>query len=429
MKNVLMLTFSWPPRPGTGTWRPLKFAKYLPSFGWTPTVLTARGWGRQDRRFLPAEGWDGCRALDVMPWGDDLLARWISWPLAPLAAALGKNRTWLEETLAWRTRRWLTYPTPGTDFNRWILPFVAEALRHVRSGKYDVVYVTSPPDCMALAAGLLSRLTLVPMVIDFRDPWSQNFEAFYTGVRHRLSRILECWSIRHAARLVTVTEKQATNLAELSPASAGKIKCISNGFDHEDIPPASVYQRGPRCVVALMGTSYDRWEDLFEAIRRCAESSAEFARQFTFLWMGVNHGAETAAREAGVEENVELLPPVPHDEALLRAAQSDALWLEGPMKPGADYVTRSKTYEYLALGRPIIGTATADTALRTLAERASECRLITSRDPADIADLLMDTFTQWQRGDYRMASDADYIAQFRRDVLTGKLAKLLDEIA
>ena len=101
MKNVLMLTFSWPPRPGTGTWRPLKFAKYLPRYGWTPTVLTACGWGRQDRRFLPAEGWDGCRAFDVMPWGDDMLARWISWPLAPLATVLGKNRKWLEETIAW----------------------------------------------------------------------------------------------------------------------------------------------------------------------------------------------------------------------------------------------------------------------------------------------------------------------------------------
>jgi hypothetical protein len=40
MKKVLILTYYWPPAGGPGVQRVLKFAKYLPQFGWEPIILT-----------------------------------------------------------------------------------------------------------------------------------------------------------------------------------------------------------------------------------------------------------------------------------------------------------------------------------------------------------------------------------------------------
>ena len=40
MKNVLVITYYWPPSGGAGVQRWLKFVKYLPEFGWMPTVYT-----------------------------------------------------------------------------------------------------------------------------------------------------------------------------------------------------------------------------------------------------------------------------------------------------------------------------------------------------------------------------------------------------
>ena len=40
MKKVLLITYYWPPAGGAGVQRVLKFAKYLPQFGWIPIVLT-----------------------------------------------------------------------------------------------------------------------------------------------------------------------------------------------------------------------------------------------------------------------------------------------------------------------------------------------------------------------------------------------------
>ncbi|MEP2026729.1 MAG: glycosyl transferase, partial [Reichenbachiella sp.] len=39
-KKVLIITYYWPPSGGGGVQRWLKFAKYLPQFGWEPIVFT-----------------------------------------------------------------------------------------------------------------------------------------------------------------------------------------------------------------------------------------------------------------------------------------------------------------------------------------------------------------------------------------------------
>lgn len=40
MNRVLIITYYWPPSGGAGVQRWLKFAGYLPSYGWEPVILT-----------------------------------------------------------------------------------------------------------------------------------------------------------------------------------------------------------------------------------------------------------------------------------------------------------------------------------------------------------------------------------------------------
>ena len=39
-KRVLIITYYWPPSGGSGVQRWLKFAKYLPQYGWEPVIYT-----------------------------------------------------------------------------------------------------------------------------------------------------------------------------------------------------------------------------------------------------------------------------------------------------------------------------------------------------------------------------------------------------
>ena len=47
MKKVLVIVYYWPPSGGAGVQRWLKFVKYLPQFGWQPTVITTTN-GEED---------------------------------------------------------------------------------------------------------------------------------------------------------------------------------------------------------------------------------------------------------------------------------------------------------------------------------------------------------------------------------------------
>ena len=40
MKRVLIISYYWPPTGGSGVQRWVKFAKYLPQYGWQPVVYT-----------------------------------------------------------------------------------------------------------------------------------------------------------------------------------------------------------------------------------------------------------------------------------------------------------------------------------------------------------------------------------------------------
>lgn len=42
MRRVLLITYHFPPRPASGSLRPMGLAKHLPRYGWEPIVLTPR---------------------------------------------------------------------------------------------------------------------------------------------------------------------------------------------------------------------------------------------------------------------------------------------------------------------------------------------------------------------------------------------------
>ena len=48
MNKVLMIAYIFPPLRGAGIQRTVKFAKYLPEFGWDPVILTVMEYPREE---------------------------------------------------------------------------------------------------------------------------------------------------------------------------------------------------------------------------------------------------------------------------------------------------------------------------------------------------------------------------------------------
>src|SRR5262245_20597558 len=134
-KRVLMIAYHYPPEgSSSGVLRALKFSKYLPSYGWTPHVLTLKQsfYANRDEELL----------------GD-----------VPRAAVVHRTPG-LDSArhLAVRGRHWSALSVPDRLLP-W-LPFaVWRGLRVIRQASIHALYSTSPPATAHLIAATLKSLT------------------------------------------------------------------------------------------------------------------------------------------------------------------------------------------------------------------------------------------------------------------------------
>jgi len=94
---------------------------------------------------------------------------------------------------------------------------------------------------------------------------------------------------------------------------------------------------------------------------------------------------ESLARQAGIADRVRILGPKSHREALSILAGADAVMLAGAAGSGAELQIPNKLYEYLALRRPILTLAAANSPVRTILRDAAANAVVC--EPGDEAAL------------------------------------------
>ena len=158
-RRALALAYYFPPLAGGGVQRTLKHVKYLPAAGFETIVLTTRlTWSPLRDTTLSAEvpvGTVVIRAPEIpvqlIKWGLHGVLRRARLP-TKATAYIG----WPDETAGW---------VPAATWH---------ALRAVRRYRPDVLYSTSSPVSAHLVALMVSRVTGIPWVADFRDAWTEN---------------------------------------------------------------------------------------------------------------------------------------------------------------------------------------------------------------------------------------------------------------
>ncbi|MGI9174359.1 MAG: glycosyltransferase, partial [Rhodothermales bacterium] len=148
MKRVLFVTYYFPPSGGSGVQRALKFAKYLPHFGWEPTILTVRP---EDAAYPDL---DATLSRDVPP--GLRVERTRAWdPYALYARLQGKVKSetvgvgFVGEGTMNRTQRfarWLRANVFLPDARVGWVPFaLCRGSTLLEDGSYDAILTTGPP--------------------------------------------------------------------------------------------------------------------------------------------------------------------------------------------------------------------------------------------------------------------------------------------
>ena len=181
MPKVLMIAYHFYPDLEVGAVRSVKFARYLPEFGWEPYVLTTDlcHIPKQDKSPL---GFD-CSIYRVSKWptiddGYMWLKKRIRSPQPSMNAAAEQSKqiTKADNQIPPAPPFWKRFisslsQTPDENIG-WLIPAAREAARLIKKHRINVIYTSGPPHTCHLVGLSAKLLTGRKLVVDFRDPWT-----------------------------------------------------------------------------------------------------------------------------------------------------------------------------------------------------------------------------------------------------------------
>lgn len=386
MKRVLLITRAFPPQPSPGALRPGYLAKYLPEFGWEVTVVT-----RPTGASAPVQ-------------------------VASVMAAPSRMRRILG-----RARDTLAFPD---DYAAWIPVAVASGLRAMRGRRFDAILSTALPMSAHVAAWILSRASGTPWIADYRDAWSGNPYMPWGPVKASLERSFERCMIKSAARVTTISDGLAKQLAE---THCREVMAIPNGYDPAEWPEA---EPAPPSAFSLIytGNLYDGKrspETLFRALRELRDEGNAAGEAIVHFYSANNIGLSAMAQRYGIETQIRLHGLAPRADVLQHQRDSAVLLILLNTDPKTKDETGSKFLEYLGARRPMLVCGPPESIMRAMVE---SCRLgWFASDAPQVKQALCTAYARFTAGEAAWHADTATLPT-ARDLARG-FASQLDSVS
>lgn len=426
MKKVLIITYYWPPAGGGGVQRWLKFAKYLPEFGWQPVIYTPENpdYPIYDETLLQEVStsvevvkcpiWEPYRALRKISKTDNTISA-------------GFIRAEKKVKFSTRVISWIRGNLIIPDARRfWISPSTTFLVNYLKDHPVDAIISTGPPHSMHLIAKKVAKKTGIPWLADFRDPWvnmdnADKFQmsSFARNIHARLERSV----VKSAAQVVTVGWHWSENYAKIR---GKKVPVITNGFDHTDFENLN-YPKESRFILGHYGTFGDdrNPQALWDAIEELRKEDPAFARDFYLELVGPT--------DVEVLDSVKRMPfadrllyeaYVKHDEAIKRMKQAAVLLVIINQNSNQEGRITGKIFEYLACDNPILGVGSPTSDCARVIHEAQAGEMISFDDKKGLKAFLQKAFEERNASNKRNSD----VMIYSRKHLSRLMAAELDAI-
>jgi glycosyltransferase involved in cell wall biosynthesis len=271
-------------------------------------------------------------------------------------------------------RTWL-YATPNEGLVKKTLGHLSFMMTSLmlgarRSGRADVVVVSSPTFFSIFSAWALARLKRAPLVIDVRDLWPAIFIELGVLTDRRLIRVLEwleLWAYRQAARVVVVSEGFRDDLIRRG-VSAGKVHTVRNGADIDRFAPGGDPQPGRYSLGVDADETlvlYIGGHGISHGLDTVVDAAAKLqGRRIRLALVGEGAKREELLADVAARglDNVTMRPGVSRDEVPPLLAAADLCLVPMRDVPLFSSFIPSKLFEYLAAGKPVIGALRGEAA-------------------------------------------------------------------
>ena len=392
-RRVLLVSHRPLEAGGTTRWRHL--ARALPEHGWSVHAVTPTAGATTDRSS-----------------SDERIARRSEVRARVMERAGAVSRPVANRVLG-------VQPEAFPPNTLWAFTGRPSIRRAIAEHRPDVVVATSPPPAALFAAAAVTDG--LPFVADLRDPWAGS--PFYDA-GGRLLRAIERRTLDRADAIVAVTAPMLDELRARHPALAGRMLMLPNGFPPGLLagrPAAAPDWSGRPVTLIHPGTLYGG-RSLAALVR--ALDAPELRDRVRLRLLGNADPDTEAAMAACPRVATEVRPPVPWEAAIEEVRAADIVVVAQPTALGDEIAWPVKTFEALALGKPVLALTGGGAVERLLGELGVDAGCARHGDPESVAAAVRRLLDRPPA-----PVPAERLAPWDRAVVAGDYAALLNEVS
>ncbi|MBL4657797.1 MAG: glycosyltransferase family 4 protein, partial [Flavobacteriales bacterium] len=427
----LIITYYWPPSGGAGVQRCLKFVKYLPENNVMPFVVTVD----EEKATYPVKDSSLGKEVpsDVKVYRTNtkepfnIYRKLLGKGDVPFAGFTNESNPSLVQNLSRFIRGNFFIPDARKGWNHFAYQKCVELIE--KEG-IDTILTSSPPHSTQLIGLKLKKKCGVRWIADIRDPWTDIY--YYDKMKHtelakRLDRQYEKQVLENADRVIVVSDDIKRLFSEkLDKSIGGKITVIPNGFDQNDFK-ISDSKIGEEFTISYTGTVTEDYnaEVFFKGMQELVKRFPDVNYKIKFVG-GINAGYQDQIEQYGISSNLEVVPYVPHSEAINCLLESTALLLVIPDVINNKGILTGKLFEYLGSRKPIVCIGPKDGDAARIINECNAGSIFEQNDLSKLVGYLAELTEQWLKNGEIVLDGEEYLS-YTRQHQTKLLAAMINE--
>ena len=435
-KRILIITYYWPPLGGPGVQRWLKFVKYLPEFGWKPTIFIPENpsYPIVDET-LEKEVSKDLEIIKTKIWEPYQIAEFFGKDNKKFKAGqfdVGKNQSWKSKLSIW-VRGNFFIPDARVF---WVKPSVEFLKKYLKENHFDAFVTTGPPHSLHLiGVELKKEFPNLKWIADFRDPWTEI--SYYKHLKLTKSsdkkhRNLEAQVFKTADITLATSFTDAENFRKKGANSF----CITNGFDEDASTPLSITTQNPQTLnpsnaqtkftLSYIGVleQLRNPEILWKVLGELIKENKNFKDDFELKFVGrIDDKILEKIENSELKNSVKNLGYLSHSAANAEMRNSDLLLITNFPNETSKGIIPGKIFEYLQTGNQILSFGPKDGDVKKILEETNAGKHFSYDDSKSLKSFILEKYQDWKNGN--LSSQTKNIDQFSRKNLTKKLSEIL----
>ena len=438
-KNILFISYIFPPHGGSGVQRSSKFVKYLKQYGYNPIVVAAL-----DARAYPYLKLDEgllndinkditiIRIDDVYDGMHIMTKNEATEVLSMLDGVIADDNimsSFLDDV-------WDVNATKHriTMFaNPWMADTLCAIDKLIDFDKIGVIYTTSAPYYSTLIGFFLKHKFNIPWIADFRDEWTNSPVDLHSLPPTEFEVELEKNILSTPDAIIAINAIAANNYMELFGIPSEKIHTITNGYDDDDfptfIPRDNINKRNKLLIKhggnpGLLHYGFDI-TGLFDAINELIDNGNIENNKIEICFIGSIKADMDIIKGLDKHKIATFKPLLPHFEYITEMSESDVLLNIAGDIPS---VHRGKIFEYLRMGIPILSLAPKDSVVDVLLQETNAGISFHPSDKVGLSKYIHDSYRAFFDSGIKYTPNHKQIKQYSREALAKRLISVINII-